>query len=165
VSDAERLAPHHPLDQAVGETCGGSAESEIEVAVEQPLLLLATAAAAHLEPQRGKSLAQPGQNRARRDQVGLQNVDPQDLVASRCGSRLRDAGTDGGECVSSMRQKGLAGGGQRHPARRPLEQLGPELGLQPADLIAEGRLGHVQPAGGGGEVQLLCHHQEVPHQP
>ena len=59
-----------------------------------------------------------------------------------------------GEYPARVAGDGLAGLGRRDPAARALEQLGAELGLEPADLVRERRLGDVQLLGGAGEVAV-----------
>ncbi len=48
-----------------------------------------------------------------------------------------------------------------HAALRALEQLGPQLALQPLDGQAQRWLRHVQPLRGAAEVQLLGHGNEL----
>jgi hypothetical protein len=68
------------------------------------------------------------------------------------------------------RCKDLAGvGEQRCPRRRQLDapraahqQRPAELALKRADLRAQRGLGEAQPGCGAGEVQFLCHRDEVP---
>ena len=63
--------------------------------------------------------------------------------------------------AAGVTQEGLAGRGQLHAAAGALEQPHPELGLQRGDLLAERRLGDVQPGGGAPEVQLLGDGDEI----
>ena len=56
----------------------------------------------------------------------------------------------------------LAGGCELDASRRTPEQLQAELALQPADLLRQRRLGHVQPGGGAPEVPFLGDGDEVP---
>jgi hypothetical protein len=51
--------------------------------------------------------------------------------------------------------------GQRQPAPGAGEQRDAELGLEPADLLGEARLGQVQLFRGGGERAPLDSRQEV----
>ena len=62
-------------------------------------------------------------------------------------------------------QERLARGRHLHPAARARQQLAPELLLQQPDLVAQRRLGHVQPRGGPAEVQLLRHGHEISELP
>ncbi len=54
-----------------------------------------------------------------------------------------------------------AGVGEPHTAAVALEQLHPELGLEPADLLAQRRLGDVQALRGPTEVELVGNRGEV----
>ena len=53
-----------------------------------------------------------------------------------------------------------AGLGDRDRPRRPLEQRHPEIALEAGDLMADGRLGHVQPFGGAGEAEVPADRHE-----
>lgn len=57
--------------------------------------------------------------------------------------------------LARMDQHCLAGGGDAHLTRQPLEQAGAQLGLQPGDLMAERRLHHMATFGGAGEMALF----------
>ncbi len=61
----------------------------------------------------------------------------------------------GRQHVPGRRQETLARRGQPHVARRAVEQLDPQLALQPPHLLAHGGLAEQQPLGGAPEVQLL----------
>ena len=52
--------------------------------------------------------------------------------------------------------------GERDAALRAVEQAHAELVLELADLLAHGRLRHVQPLGSAAEVELLRDRYEVP---
>jgi hypothetical protein len=67
---------------------------------------------------------------------------------------------DGGEHGLGVGTKGAARLGRHEPAADALEELDAELGLEPADLLGERRLGEVQRLGGGAERALLegCYH-------
>ncbi|AMA58857.1 hypothetical protein BCCGELA001_22995 [Bradyrhizobium sp. CCGE-LA001] len=56
--------------------------------------------------------------------------------------------------VTGLRQLDLAAG--------PVEELGPELGFERLDVLAERRLREVQPPGGEGEAALLGDRDEIP---
>jgi hypothetical protein len=51
--------------------------------------------------------------------------------------------------------------GEREAASGPGEERDAELGLEPADLLGEARLGQMQLLGGGGERAVLGGGQEV----
>jgi len=61
---------------------------------------------------------------------------------------------DLGEHAPRARRDRLAGLGRRDAAARALEELGAELGLEPANLVRERRLGDVELLGGAGEVPV-----------
>ena len=77
----------------------------------------------------------------------------------------RPRGGDGhvelGQHGARVAQEGLARRGQLDAAARALEQRAAELGLERANLLAERRLGDVQPRGGTPEVQLLGDGDEI----
>ena len=82
------------------------------------------------------------------------------------GARLRAAGERTELLVALEQATGLGeqrvtGGGQRVVPALALEQLGPELGLESADLRAQRRLGHVQVTSGRGEGEVLGDGDEV----
>jgi hypothetical protein len=58
-------------------------------------------------------------------------------------------------------QEGLSRRGHLHAPARPREQLAAQLVLQQPDLVAQRRLGHVEPLGGAAEVQLLGDRHEI----
>ena len=78
-----------------------------------------------------------------------------------------ERGERGSSCVTGcqrvpgMRQQRVAC--RREPRTSPgaIEELGPELGLQPPDLLADSRLSHVQARGGAGEALLMGNGHEV----
>ena len=82
-------------------------------------------------------------------------------VAEGCLGR-RVGGLDGGARGREHRRPGL---GQLHPRARAVEQPDAELALEPRDLLAERRLGHVQALGGAAEVQLVGERDERAQQP
>lgn len=49
----------------------------------------------------------------------------------------------------------LPGGGEPHGTGGAVEELEPEVSFEQSDLLAERRLGDVQPLGGPPEVQYL----------
>jgi len=57
------------------------------------------------------------------------------------------------------------GGGQFDPPASAGQERHSELRLEPPDLLAERRLGDVQPLGGAPEVEFLGDGHEVPHEP
>ena len=59
------------------------------------------------------------------------------------------------------RDQQLPGLGDRHPARRPLDERDADLLLEPADLLRQRRLGDVLTLGGAGEVALVGERDEV----
>lgn len=54
-----------------------------------------------------------------------------------------------------MGEKDLTGGQEPHPARRPLEEAGPELILEREDVSRKGRLREVQLPGSATDVALF----------
>jgi hypothetical protein len=72
-----------------------------------------------------------------------------------------DRPVDGGEDGASVVEEALARGEQRHPARRPGEERGPELLFERADLTAERRLRDVQALRGAADVPFLRDGNEV----
>ena len=69
-----------------------------------------------------------------------------------------------GEQLAGAHQQPLAVGRERDPAGGAGEQAHAELPLEAADVAAHGLLGHVQPGGGAGKVQLLGNGDEVAQQ-
>jgi hypothetical protein len=69
-----------------------------------------------------------------------------------------------GEQLAGAHQQPLAVGGERDPAGGAGEQAHAELAFEAGDVAAEGLLGHIQPGGGAGEVQLLGDGYEVAQQ-
>jgi hypothetical protein len=65
------------------------------------------------------------------------------------------------KCGAGGLEHGVAGGGELHPAGAPDEQLDTEVDLEPSDGSAEWLLGHMEPLGRAGEVQLLGDDDEV----
>jgi hypothetical protein len=65
-----------------------------------------------------------------------------------------------GEEFVGLFQQRRSGGAEPDAALRAVEQFGSEFLLQPADRLAERRLGHAQPLGGPAEVQLVGHGDE-----
>ena len=63
------------------------------------------------------------------------------------------------------REKHLPGLGQPAALRGAVEQPGPQLLLEAADLPAQRRLGEMQSGGGAAEVPVLGDDREVAHQP
>ena len=88
-------------------------------------------------------------------------------IASGPASRPRSAAIDSRPCAhlrqrgARVREQRLAGG--RQPDRAAVAQEHPlaELGLEPPDLLADGRLGDPQPLGRTREVRLLGDGDEV----
>lgn len=70
---------------------------------------------------------------------------------------LLDAGEDG----PSLFEKHHPTGGQVDALGVALEQVEPQLLFQGSNLLAEGRLLHVQAGGGAGEMSLFGHHDEI----
>ena len=108
---------------------------------------------------RAESLHDPGHDREQRraDEVdaqvaGLAGVDP---------ARGGDRAVELAQQLTGVAQERLPGGRELHPAAGPRQQLAAELFLQRADLLAEWRLGDVQPRGGAAEVQLLRDRDEI----
>ena len=66
-----------------------------------------------------------------------------------------------GQDRARVAQEGLAGRRHLHAPARPREELAAQLVLQQPDLVAQRRLGHVEPLGGAAEVQLLGDGHEV----
>ena len=66
-----------------------------------------------------------------------------------------------GQHRPGVAQERLAGGGQLDPAAGAVQQPAAELLLEPADLLAQRRLGDVQAGRGAAEVQLLGDGDEV----
>ena len=83
---------------------------------------------------------------------GLAGVDP---------ARGGDRAVELGEHRPGVAQERLAGRRQLDPPARAGQQREPELVLQRPDLLAERRLGDVQPRGGAPEVQLLGDGDEI----
>jgi hypothetical protein len=69
-----------------------------------------------------------------------------------------------GQQLAGARQQALTLGGEGDPAGGAGEQTHAELLLEPANVAAEGLLGHVQPCRGAGEVQLLGDRHKVAQQ-
>jgi hypothetical protein len=63
--------------------------------------------------------------------------------------------------LTGMLDESLPGRSQRDLARRPFEQPGTELLLQPGNLVAQRRLHGMTALGGTGEVFLFGHRQHV----
>ncbi len=80
---------------------------------------------------------------------------PGQLVHGRAGA------LDRGQRGPGVGQHGVAGRGGAHGAAGAVQQLLPELPLQPADLRAHPGLGHVHPVRGAGEAGLLDHGDQV----
>lgn len=66
---------------------------------------------------------------------------------------------------ASLDEHPFAVGGEPDVPRGPVEQLDPELALQPAHLLADRGLHDVQALGGTAEVELLRDGDEVPELP
>lgn len=97
-----------------------------------------------------------GQHRQRRIAAGPREADgdPAHLARSRSAhGPAYDGGL--GEQVPRRFEEGLPGRGQPHRPGRTVEQRDAQIALQQSDLLAQRRLGHVQPLGGAPEVQLL----------
>ena len=75
-----------------------------------------------------------------------------------------DRGTDSFERDPPLLEQHGAGRGQGDPAAGALEQPHAEFALKLADGCRERRLGHAQPRGGPGEVQLLGDNYESSNQ-
>ena len=68
---------------------------------------------------------------------------------------------DGAERGLGVRAQGARGVGRADPAPDAGEERDAELGLQPADLLRERRLGEQQPLGGGAERAFVQGGEEV----
>ena len=77
-------------------------------------------------------------------------------LAHRLGGLAR-----GGQRALGVRAQQPARLGQLEPPAGAREQRHAELGLEPADLLRQARLGHVQRLGGGGERAVLDRGEEV----
>ncbi len=73
-----------------------------------------------------------------------------------CAARSRSAST-----ARASRRNAVAGRRHLHAPARPREELAAQLVLQQPDLVAQRRLGHVEPLGRAAEVQLLGDRHEV----
>ena len=91
-------------------------------------------------------------------------VEPHDDLArliARRGAELEQSGVPGLDDRRRPRAQGLAGGGQRDRAVPAAQQLDPKVALQPADALAEGRLGDVDALGRPRHAELLRDGEEV----
>ncbi len=105
----------------------------------------------------GDDVAQHLRERQRRREADAQHAD---LAACDplqfLGQRLRDR-----QHLACPRQQRVTCVGERHRAPRAHEQLHAQLLLQRADLLAQRRLGDVQPQRRASEVQFLGDGHEV----
>ena len=69
------------------------------------------------------------------------------------------------KCGPRLAQQHRTGIGQLHPAPRTDEQGHAKIGLQPADGLAEWRLGNPQGLGRAAKVQYFGHRNKVAHMP
>jgi hypothetical protein len=92
------------------------------------------------------------QQRSDRDPAAHETAELVDVITNRV--RL-------GEDGARPRCHELAGAGRLDGTRRPAQQLDPEFPLEPADLVRERRLGHVQLLRGAGEVPVASDGLEV----
>ena len=67
--------------------------------------------------------------------------------------------------VASDRKEGAPGGGEAQPPVGPVEEAESEVGLEPAQLTRERRLGDVEHPGCRGHGAGVHHGEEVPQQP
>ena len=93
--------------------------------------------------------------------IGIANAERVELTHPRPLRHL-DAPVGLGERAPGRGQQHRAGGGQRDPAARPRKQHDAQNSFELADLLAEGRLGHVQSARRAAKMQLLGHGNEIP---
>ena len=63
--------------------------------------------------------------------------------------------------VRTEEQEILARLREVHPSRRALEQRDLQCSFEFANLLADGRLHHMQSFGGATEMQFLCNRDEV----
>src|SRR4051794_31478973 len=71
-------------------------------------------------------------------------------------------GVGGAQHAARLLEQRTARGGQRDAALRAVEEPDAELLLELADLLADRRLGDVEPLRGAAEVQLFGDGDEVP---
>jgi hypothetical protein len=83
--------------------------------------------------------------------------------ADRAGDRRGLLGA--GQELARLLEQGTPGRGQSDDAAISLEQRHAEFGFQRADLLADARLGEMQPVGRAAEVKLLRHRHERPQLP
>ena len=158
---------HQPL---LGQGDGGypihddglEADNQIGPAVRQLVLQLGGVALEQRKFHLGKFCPEPGQDIGQQGQAaGVGDSHPQHPQVL-----LVDIPHLGQ--VLAVQVQNLGGGVHQQPPRvgqRQLggagEQLHSQLPLQVADMVGQGLLGDVQTLRRPGDVQLLCHHEEV----
>ena len=139
-------------------------QGQVEVAAEQ--VAHQVLGAALLDPQvdGGVRVAEPAQHR-RGERGGQAGGGPEPDPAPAQPDQLLHLAGRGlhvGEDPGGQRQQHLAGRGERDVAPYPLEQRGPEVGLQGVNLLTERGLGDAHEVGGLGEMSYFGHRDEVP---
>jgi hypothetical protein len=139
-------------------------EPEVERAVEQAGDLgrgeqLATQVEDHAGQGVAERVCELGQQLVGR-RAGEADGEAPELAARR-SLRVLGGAVDRGEDPARTREEHLAGGRELDAAGRAVQQRHAELGLEPADLLRERRLGDVQALGGAAEVALLGDGDEV----
>jgi hypothetical protein len=84
------------------------------------------------------------------------------VLPARGAPRVGEGLVHVGEDLARALEQDLARRRELHPPGRAVQERRAELGLHPADVLGERRLGHVQARGGPAEVLLLGHRHEVP---
>ena len=104
----------------------------------------------------GNACVEAGEHRGHLDPAGRQQSADRDPAADQAAQLVELAAhpVDLGEHAPGPRGHRLPGLGRDDAAAGALEQLGAELGLEPADLVRERRLGDVKLLGGAGEVAV-----------
>ena len=146
---------------------GGGDHRQVGQPPAQPVQHIVAAAVPQAVAHPGELLPEPG------DPPGAQIGGPA-LHRSQT-QRARDAVLHGGQLlpglVLQVQQLGrplkekAALLRQGQPPLAPDKQRHPQLLLQRPDLVAQGRLAHIQPLRRPGDIQLLCHSQKVTQLP
>ncbi len=139
-------------------------QSEVQVAVEQLLDLLAAGERTQRKLNPGPLLAEPPDGLGDGGVTGRTHKaqpDPTAHAGSHAGNVVGSFIEFIDGSVDAMPER-HTGGGQRHPARGAVKQLNAKFPLQPPDGDRQGRLREVETFSRTAEVEFLGNYKEVP---
>ena len=160
----DQLLVDDPLEDEVVGVGGRADDADVEAPGLQTLDLRSDAELAEGQIDVGARGAElPDGERHDRAGGGLQEPDREaaDLAARRAPRRL-DPGLDLVDRALGIPAERCAGGSDPDLTPVAMEELGPDLGLEPLDLLADRGLGDVDAVRRPAEVELVGDGQEVP---